>query len=57
MTEGISKKLRRDILGVELELRRKAMQSAALGTSEGAVAAYEIAAAMVQTLMPGEVAP
>ena len=57
MTEGISKKLRRDILGVELELRRKAMQSAALGTSEGAVAAYEIAAAMVQTLMPGEVEP
>lgn len=57
MNEGISKKLKRDILGVELELRRKAMQVSALGTSKGAAAAYEIAAAMVQTLIPGGVDP
>ena len=55
--EPIGKKLERAIAGVELELRRKAMQIAPLVTSAGATAAFEIAAAMVQTLIPGGVDP
>ena len=44
----LSRKLRRAIESVEVELRRSAMR----GKDSGAVAAYEIAAAMVQTLIP-----
>lgn len=52
--ESVGKKMKRSIENVELELRRKSMLVSALGQDRGAGAAYEIAAAMVQTLLEGE---